>query len=184
MNEQDINHVNISLNVNNKKEVDLIDNTESTTLQCEELDHESENKNTMVKKKTSELENKSNQNMIDNVLNNESVKYKKEPWCKLDKTTKIRKITEYVNSQLQNKYMLNKTEIDTVSGYLIACLDKVKLQRVKDVDYRKDSGEIINIPSLYFDKSTRKFTLKRCDRRVSTLKSLSKPKKKKKSINK
>ena len=67
-----------------------------------------------------------------------------------------------------------------VSGYLIACLDKVKLQRVKDVDYRKDSGEIINIPSLYFDKSTRKFTLKRCDRRVSTLKSLSKPKKKKK----
>ena len=80
MNEQDINHVNISFNVNNKKEVDLIDKTESTTLQCEELDHESDNKNTMVKKKTSELENKSNQNMIDNVLNNESVKYKKEPW--------------------------------------------------------------------------------------------------------
>jgi hypothetical protein len=63
----------------------------------------------------------------------------------------------------------------------VRCLDKEKLQRVKEVDYKKDCGTITNIPALYFEKTSRKFTLKRCEKRMNTLKSLSKPKKSKKS---
>jgi hypothetical protein len=160
MNAQDINLANISLSVNNKKDVAAKENKKSVTDTVESSD--------IVETAT-----------IDNVLNKESVQYKKEPWCKLDKTTKILKLKEYVNNHLKNKYILNTTEVEKLTTYLVSCLDKVKLQRVKDVEYKKDVGNIINIPSLYFDKTTRKFTLKRCERRVNTLKSLSKPKKRK-----
>ena len=51
-------------------------------------------------------------------------------------------------------------------------LDKKKLQRVKDVEYSKEIGEIKSIPALQYMKQTKHFTLKNVDKRVSTLKSL------------
>ena len=51
------------------------------------------------------------------------------------------------------------------------------MQRVKDVNYNKDTGEIKNIPALFFNKPLTHFTLKNIDKRVSTLKGLA-PKKK------
>ena len=57
------------------------------------------------------------------------------------------------------------------------CLDRKKLQRVKDVTYNKDTGEIKDVPALYYNKPTNHFTLKNLDKRVSTLKGLT-PKKK------
>jgi hypothetical protein len=53
------------------------------------------------------------------------------------------------------------------------CLDRKKLQRVKDVIYDKTLGEIKEIPALSYNKSSNHFTLKNLDaKRVSTLKSL------------
>ena len=53
------------------------------------------------------------------------------------------------------------------------CLDRKKLQRVKDVIYYKTLGEIKEIPALSYNKSNNHFTLKNLDaKRVSTLKSL------------
>ena len=46
------------------------------------------------------------------------------------------------------------------------------MQRVKDVIYDKVTGEITDIPALFFNKSTCHFTLKNTDKRVSTSKSL------------
>ena len=60
-------------------------------------------------------------------------------------------------------------------------MDKKKLQRVKDVNYNKDTGEINDIPALYFNKPTNHFTLKNLDKRVSTLRGLT-PKKKQGTI--
>ena len=68
-----------------------------------------------------------------------------------------------------------------VKQYLIDSLDKKKLQRVKDVNYNKDTGEIKDIPALYFNKPTNHFTLKNLDKRVSTLRGLT-PKKKQGTI--
>ena len=57
------------------------------------------------------------------------------------------------------------------------CLDKKKLQKVKEVNYNKDTGEIKDIPALFYNKPSNHFTLKNLDKRISTLKGLP-PKKK------
>ena len=44
--------------------------------------------------------------------------------------------------------------------------------RAKDVIYDKVTGLITSIPCLLFNSVLKKFTLKRCDKRQSTLKSL------------
>jgi hypothetical protein len=56
------------------------------------------------------------------------------------------------------------------------CIDRKKLQRVKDVVYDKTNGSIKEIPALSYTKANKHFTLKNIDKRVSTLKSLA-PKK-------
>lgn len=52
----------------------------------------------------------------------------------------------------------------------------VKLIRVKEVTYDKENGVIRDIPALCYIKTTKHFTLKNIDKRISTLKSLA-PKK-------
>ena len=101
--------------------------------------------------------------------------FRSEPWSKLDKTIKIKKLDDYV-SRMAEEHTLTIVESMTLRKYLATSLDRKKLQRVKDVIYDKSIGAIKSIPSLYFNPDTRKFTLKRSDKRVSTLKSLGKGK--------
>jgi hypothetical protein len=101
---------------------------------------------------------------------------KHEPWNKLDKTDKIKLLTEYVTLSGNNFY-LNETEMAEYKSYLIESLDKRKLQHVKDVQYDNQTGKIIIIPNLHFNPTTRKFTFKRNEKRVSTAKSLGSGKK-------
>ena len=71
------------------------------------------------------------------------------------------------------KRNFTKQEVSNLHDYLIKCLDRKKLQRVKDVIYDVKIGKIKSIPSLIFDKTKRKFTLKKSDKNKSSLKSLS-----------
>ena len=64
--------------------------------------------------------------------------------------------------------------------FLHTNLDRKRLLKAKEVVYDKDNGKILSIPALMYSTSTKKFTLKRCDKRPSTLKSLA-PKKGKSS---
>lgn len=122
---------------------------------------------------------KTNTNGFDKLelfLQNNMVNNKDEPWSKLDKTTRINKLLNYVE-----KYSIKNELSDDVKqkmkAYVIDCLDKKRFQRVKDVTYDKITGEIIDIPGLLFIKQTKHFTLKNTEKRVSTLKKLA-PKKK------
>lgn len=114
---------------------------------------------------------KDNISKIDMILENESNKNKSEPWSKLDKTVKLNKLNDYINT-LTKEYKLNGIEIKSVIKELHNALEKKQLQRIKDINYDKENGIINNIPNLQFNKSTRKFTMKRSDKQVSTLKSL------------
>jgi len=87
----------------------------------------------------------------------------------------VHKLSNYVD-KIAKEYNLSITEIKQLKKYLSTSLDKKKLQRVKDVCYDKQLGIIKLIPSLQFNVANRKFTLKRSDKRVSTLKCLA-PKK-------
>ena len=114
-------------------------------------------------------------NGLEKMLDQESKLSKTLPWNKLDKTEKISKLTHYIDTSLNSAYILNHKESHDIKKYLINCLDISKLQRVKEVDYNKEKGVINGIPALTFNQSSRTFTLKKSDKRVSTLKSLSNP---------
>ena len=113
---------------------------------------------------------------LDKFLENEKITNSNEPWSKLDKTAKIRKLTLFAENY-KSINNLNENEYEQLIIFFRDCLDKKKLQRVKDVSYNKETGEIKDIPALYYNKPTSHFTLKNIDKRVSTLKGLA-PKKK------
>jgi hypothetical protein len=107
----------------------------------------------------------------------------------LDKTVKISKILTFAKSYIELN-SLPESESANLVAFLITCIDHKKIVKTKDVVYDKISGKIISIPvlthvaasaspSLSSDAApTTKFTLRRCDKRQSTLKSLSVPKRK------
>ena len=109
---------------------------------------------------------------IEGLLEKESVLNKLEPWCKLDKTHKLNKLINY-SEELTTKFNLNNEEKEELNKFLALCLEKKNLNKVKDVNYDKDKGVIKNIPNLQFNQALRKFNLKKCDKPVSTIKSLS-----------
>lgn len=145
------------------------------TVECQELKN--------IKYKTMLLngaplqETKSSNNLtnLDKFLESEKNNNINEPWCKLNKTIKTKKLQDYVELyKTQNN--LTDEECNILILFLKDCIDRKKLQRVKDVLYDKENGTIKEIPALHYTKVTKHFTLKNIDKRVSTLKSLA-PKK-------
>ena len=119
--------------------------------------------NVNTNNKSSSLKN------LDAFLEAEKARNKKESWSRLDKTIKLTKLYEWAEIHCKEKKW-SDTTLKQLILYLKHCLDKKRIQKVKDVVYDKEKGKIINIPNLQF--INRKFTLKRSDRRQSTLKSL------------
>jgi len=119
-------------------------------------------------------ESKASQSMhkLDKFLENEKNSSENEPWCKLNKTIKIKKITEYVIDDYKQQHELDELECENLIKFLKDCLDRKKLQRIKDVIYDKENGTIKEIPSLTYVRTTKHFTLKNIEKRISTLKSL------------
>ena len=116
---------------------------------------------------------------LDSFLETEKNNNKSEPWGKLDKTEKIKKIMIFSQIYKETNEM-NDEEIQLLINFLKDCLDRKRLTRVKDVIYDKTTGLITEIPALHFNKSNKHFTLKNTEKRISTLKSL--PPKKVKTI--
>ena len=106
---------------------------------------------------------------LDAFLEAEKARNKKESWSRLDKTVKLKKLHEWAEVYCNEKKW-SETTLKQLKLYLKHCLDKKRIQKVKDVVYNKETGKIMNIPNLQF--INRKFTLKRSERRQSTVKSL------------
>ena len=78
---------------------------------------------------------------LDKFLESEKNSNSVEPWSKLDKTAKIKKLTVFAeNYKVANS--LNETQYENLILFFRDCLDKKKLQRVKD---------IFDLESLIFD---------------------------------
>jgi hypothetical protein len=108
---------------------------------------------------------------FDKFLENDKINSKNEPWSKLDKTIKTKKLLDFVE-EYREKNNLDAEESILLINFFKDCLDRKKLQRVKDVSYDKENGIIKDIPALSYTKSTKHFTLKNMEKRVSTIKSL------------
>jgi len=108
---------------------------------------------------------------IDNFLEKEKKHNKKVAWARLDRTQKLNKIYSFVDTYSIKNNLTDK-EIEELKNYLTTALDRKKLQKVSEIKYNKDTSIIDDIPILIFNNSSRKFTLKRSEKRSSTLNSL------------
>jgi hypothetical protein len=121
--------------------------------------------------KETKINNNNNISCLEKFLENEQQNNINGPWCKLDKTVKIKKLLSYVDL-CKDKYNLNCDEETILIAFFRDCLERKKLQKVKDVIYDKNTGTIKDIPALLYNKKNKHFTLKIMDKRISTLKSL------------
>lgn len=108
---------------------------------------------------------------IDDILENEKNANKSDPWNKLDKSAKIGKLKEFATRHGKTENHTDQ-EINSLYQFLVGTLEQKKLMRAKDVIYDKTTGSITSIPCLIYHAGFKKFTLKRCEKRQSTLKSL------------
>ena len=109
---------------------------------------------------------------INSFLENESNDSRNEAWNKLDKTQKINQLNKYVENFGKDKYNLDIDGIDLLKKYLNKCLDRKNLLKTKEVIYDRITGEITNIPYLFYNKEDNIFILKKDDKHISTIKSL------------
>ena len=114
---------------------------------------------------------------IEKLLENESLLNKLDMWSKLDKTDKIIKLKNFAKI-LVIRYTLDSNEENKLNNYLIYCLERKHISKIKDINYNKNLGIIEDIPNLCFNEETRTFFIKRNDRHGNTQKSLA-PKKNK-----
>ena len=117
---------------------------------------------------------------IENFLEKEKELNKKKPWSKLGKASKLKRINEYIIKYAKEN-TLTEALVKQLRVYLLNSLDRKKLSRQKDVIYDMKTNKIKSIPGLVFNKN--KFTLKRSDKKTSTLKCLA-PKNKTKGRSK
>ena len=131
------------------------------TDECVELKNIKYQNMLLNKNSSSTKHTKSNISSLDCFLQTDE----KKSWSKLEKATKIKKIAAFCALQdCDNKIALKK--------FLIKCLNRKKLQRTKDVVYNMDTGVIEQIHGLTFNKKKQKYTLKRSEKKGSTLKCL------------
>jgi hypothetical protein len=123
------------------------------------------------------LHNTSATDSISNVekyLDHERSRKTTDLWGKLDKTVKLSKLNAFAQKYIHDNG-LPESELTQLVTFLTTCIDHKKIVKTKDVVYDKVSGMIISIPILTHVStapSPVKFTLRRCEKRPSTLKSL------------
>jgi hypothetical protein len=107
---------------------------------------------------------------VSQFLEKESRVNKAEPWCKLNKTLKLKKMVEF-SLKYKETYDLSEEEHCKLNTFLKDCLNRKKLLKVKEVVYDKVNGVILEIPVLVKNETKNRFTLKRpVSKKVSTTK--------------
>lgn len=126
--------------------------------------------------KSTEFHNTTEKNKINELLEQEKQSNKTESWNKLDKMTKIQKLSSFADKYcLTNNLTSNDNSL--LKQFFIQCIDQSKLIKSKEIVYDRETMEIKEIPALFLHPVHRNFTLRLVDtKRVSTLKSLA-PKK-------
>ncbi len=112
-----------------------------------------------------------NYDEIDNLLEMEKVSNKTENWNKLEKSQKLFLLNTFAE-KYGHENGFSQKEIKSLKTFFNESLNQSKLQKSKDVVYDKDKREITSIPSLFFNSSTKHFTLRIVDTKRGTLKTL------------
>tara|TARA_B100001142_G_scaffold309046_1_gene341164 strand:+ start:23 stop:625 length:603 start_codon:yes stop_codon:yes gene_type:complete len=125
---------------------------------------------------------KENINNIEIFLNKEKNLNNQKPWNKLGKSSKIKIIKKFIKMYAKKNKLSDDNSIKLLD-FLKRCIDRKKLQKIKDIHYDIEKSEITSIPNLHFNKTIGKFIIKKSEKWVSTSKSLAIKSKKRKKIN-
>ena len=127
-------------------------------------DENSENIN--IKKKTkyvpnisnnqNDSNNYSNKSEIDDLLEIEKNNLYKNPWNKLDNTTKNNLFKKYIILEKES-HSLDDNQTSVLHNLLIKNIKKIN--KISDVDYNSEEGVLNAIHILKFNEDTKSFTL-------------------------
>ena len=101
--------------------------------------------------------NETNEEKINNFLEDEIAKNKKQQWIKLTRTNKVQKLKQYLNDIAAPEYNLTQEELVQSENYLIQCLERKKLHKNNEVLYNDENGLLEGLQSILFDTEKRKF---------------------------
>ena len=104
-------------------------------------------------------------NSIDHLVEDNS----NQTWNKIEKTFKITKLYEYVDSCVEQQLLLPE-HAENLKKQLKEKINRKQLQRSKDVCYDKERGKVTAVAALHFD-SAKGYSFKNTDA-VSPLLSL------------
>jgi len=109
--------------------------------------------------------------VVEAILERERTMKRTVAWARLERSACITKLRDFANVFGQENDM-TPGEIAALTEYLLCAYERKRLTRARDVSFDKESQNITGIPCLTFNKSSRKFTLSRSDRRASSSASL------------
>lgn len=123
----------------------------------------------LINNNSSNFHTRENINNIEDFLFKEIELNKKLPWSKLDQGLKLKHMRAFIKEYVVLNELSDKKE-QILSNFLKSCMERKKLQRIKDVTYDISCGKIICIPTLQYNKVSNKFVLKKKEKNgASTL---------------
>ena len=114
-------------------------------------------------------------NEISMLLEEEIKLNKKEPWNKLDKTMKLKRLYEYAEFFCKKNNIDDEIKVKKLKEFLKQRLNQRRFNTTKEVVYDIEKTTINNIPNLIYENNL--FILERHDNRHSTVKCLTPTKK-------
>lgn len=104
---------------------------------------------------------------VEAILERERTIVRSVAWARLERSTCISKLREF-STIFGSENEMTLDEVASLADYLSTAYERKRLERAHDVSFDKDTQNITAIPCLTFNKSSRKFTLSRSERRVSS----------------
>lgn len=105
------------------------------------------------------IDNETNKEELDDFLMKEMANNKKQPWSKLSKTDKIKKLNKYIVDVLKQKHDLTDIERNNLKRFMLNLLDRKKMTKNNEIDYDEETGVIKDIYVISFDQVSRKFSI-------------------------
>lgn len=109
---------------------------------------------------------------IENILENERILNKDQPWARLDKGLQIKALEEYANEYVEKSDIKLEGANIILYRFLRERLNRKQLCKAKDVIYNRNTGKIENIMDLFYDVKKKEFIIKTEERRTSPMVSL------------
>ena len=106
------------------------------------------------------IENETDSDKLNNFLEDDIKRNRKEIWSKLTKTEKMKKIMNYINDDLKSKFSLSDNEVLETKKFMSMLIDRKKLSKNNDISYDRDTGIINSIDLILFNNVKRKFVIR------------------------